>query len=128
MSLTRRAVLGPVRLAFREDDGMVLVEREKALAAAGRAEHEEHVGAGWPLPVRSQLRLRELAGAAGQRAELARDHPGDVARAHLLVEKARGHGRQLGPGAGERGEVRRLVEVVAERDRRVRAQPQKVSG
>ena len=74
------AVLRAVRLAVGEDDRVVLVHRQQALAAAGRTEHRERIGAGRSAAAFGHHpRFGEHRGAARHRAELARDHGRDLA-------------------------------------------------
>ena len=120
-------VLGPTRRPLLEDDGVILIERQQALAPAGRAEHEQGIGTGRRAGAGPrELLFREAAGPARQGAELARDDGRDVARADALLHQACRHGGHLRPGAGERGHVRRLVDVVAKDDGAVRARAQEI--
>ena len=115
--LLKPEVLARSRLAFGEDDGVVLVQSEKALAAAGRSEDQESVGArDAARSLLSKLLLSKRTGATGERAELPRHDARNVACAHALGEKALGHGRDLRPSPSERGNVPRLVYIVAEDD------------
>ena len=74
------AILGAVRFALGEHDGVVLVHREQAFAAPGRAEHRERVRAGrGALAGLGHALLGQQRGAVRHGAELARDHGRDLA-------------------------------------------------
>jgi hypothetical protein len=101
---------------------------EKALAPPSRAEHQHGVRAGRSAEALCPHRiLREFGGTARQRAEFPGDDAGDVARAYLLIEELPRHGRHFGPGASQGGHIARLIDVVAEFDRRAGPQPQQVA-
>ena len=66
---------------------------------------------------RAHARFGNDRGLARQRAELARDHRGDVARRNAFGQKRGRDLRQLGPGGAEVVHVVRLIDLVAERNR-----------
>ena len=76
---------------------------------------------------RMHARFGNDGGPARQRAELARNHRGDVAHRNAFRQK-RGHDlRQLGPGGAEVVRIVRLIDLVAERNRLADPQPQQVA-
>ena len=86
-------ILGAVRFTFGEHDGVVLVHREQALAAPGRAEHRERVRARRRAPAGlGHALLGQQRGTAGHGAEFARDHGRDLAARQAFAREA---GRDL---------------------------------
>src|SRR5687768_7916202 len=121
-------VLPPARLAGLEDDRVVLIEREQALAAPGGAQYQQRVGTG----TRTLVRFREVPfgdfpGAANESTELAGDDARDRASADLLLEKAARHGGNFSPSARQPRGVLGLIDVVAENDGGVGSQPQEIA-
>ena len=103
------AVFRAVRLAVVKDQRVVLVHRQQALAAAGGAQHRDRIGARRSALASSRMRRSAITAAcAGERAELARDHRGDVAAGSPSATSAAATSRQLRPGGRERMHVRRL--------------------
>ena len=122
------AVGGFPRRALGEHDGIVLIHGEQALATTGRAEHAQRVRRRrLAMALRQHAAFGQNAGAAGERAEFARNHRRDVARADTFGDQAGGRLRQARPGGGERWHVVGLVDRVAEDRGFLRAQPQQVA-
>ena len=97
--LGKPAVLGAAGLARGEDDGVVLVGGEQALAAAARAEHEQAPWAGRGAQTLCRHRVfREDGGAARHGAQLLADDLRDDAGVEALGDQSVGDGGQRRPG------------------------------
>ena len=96
------AILGAIRLAPLEDHRVVLIHRQQALAAAGRAEDNQRIGNGGPaMAARLHDLFGEHRGLTRQGAELAGNHFRNLAARQALVQQRFGEMRQLGPGDGK---------------------------
>ena len=122
------AVLGTAGRAFGEDQCIVLVGREQALAAPRRPEHGERVRCGGgPCPSASILRsastaARRVIAPSWRETMAAMSRPQRPSR-----EQAGGDRLDFGPGACELGRGLGVADVVAEEQRALRAQAQKIA-
>ena len=122
------AVIMPLALASAMTGSLTRTIAMFSLAAAAGAEHRDRE------PTR---RLAAAGGAhalfaehgrlAGQGAEFARHHRGDVAAGQAFLQERSRHMRQLGPGARQRAGVAGVLDLVAERDRLAGAQLEQVA-
>ena len=99
-------VLRSAGIAALEHNGIVLVHREQAFAAAGGAQHGHGIGTGRLAVARLQhAPLGDHRGLAGQCAEFARHDRGDVDARRALLRAARsatcGSLAQAAPSAGD---------------------------
>ena len=122
------AILRAVRLAALEDHGIVLVHRQQAFAAPCRSEHDHGIAA-WrvALAALSHDPLGNHGGLPGQRAEFAGNHFRNVAAGQPFRQQGFRDPRQLGPGNRQGVRVRRIVDLVAERDGLSGAQAKQVA-
>ncbi len=111
------AVFRPVRVAFGENDRVVLIGGEKAFAATAGAEDEDSERAGRRAePVACHRSLGYGRSAPRHRAKLFADDTGDLARVDLLVDERLGDRGQHRPGGRQLSRCLCLLDRVVEID------------
>ena len=126
--LREPVVVRAVRLALGEHDGIVLIHREQALAAAGGAEHGQRIGTRrLALPFFFHAPLGQHAGAPRQPRRARATSPRRCrARTPSATRPAAARGNRA-QAVRQRRNVVGLLDPVAEDRGFLRAQPQQVA-